>query len=585
VIPAAAAILLLPVAAPLAVAAALAVPRLRGGALALAPWAPLPALAAAIGGAGAELDLPWLLLGARLAIDRPGAIFLGLAAALWLAAGAYAREYLREDPAKHRFFVLHLLTATGNLGVAIAHDMPTFALFFALMGFAAFGLVAHAGTPAAREAAKIYVALVVVGEMLVFAAMVVGARSAGSVLFADVRAAIAHAPAGVRGAFLFLALAGFAVKVGGLPLHVWLPLAHPAAPTPASAVLSGAMVKAGLLGWMRLLPLGEVTLPGPAAAVIGAGLAAAFFGVAAGVTQRDPKTALAYSTVSQMGLATVGVGVGLAAPEEWLVVREAILMFALHHGVSKGALFLGVGIAPGLTSPAGAGGAARLGARLRAAAILLPAIALAGAPFTTGALAKAGIEDLSPLAPGGWPRLLPPLLALSAFGTSLLMARFLWIVWPRQPPRRPTPRGMVAPFAVLAAGTVAVPLVWAGPGALPDLPKVIAAIAPIAAAAAIAATLVRAAQEGLRSPVLPAGDLLWPVLAAVRPFARWARRAGPRVARLRARAGTRGGALARGAEALDARLAVEAKLARGGASGTLFLVLAALAWAAFAASR
>jgi hypothetical protein len=94
-------------------------------------------------------------------------------------------------------------------------------------------------------------------------------------------------------------------------LHVWLPLAHTVAPTPASAVLSGSMIKAGLLGWIRFLPPGGGGDPAWGAVFIAAGITAAFYGVAIGLGQKHPKTVLAYSSISQMGLITVAFGIGL----------------------------------------------------------------------------------------------------------------------------------------------------------------------------------------------------------------------------------------------------------------------------------
>ena len=101
--------------------------------------------------------------------------------------------------------------------------------------------------------ALFWVVLAVVGEVAVFLALVLAARD-GAGLHFDAGGAVGN------GAVL-LALLGFGIKAGALPLHLWLPLARPAAPVPASAVLSGAMIKAGLLGWLRLLPLGEAAAP------------------------------------------------------------------------------------------------------------------------------------------------------------------------------------------------------------------------------------------------------------------------------------------------------------------------------------
>jgi len=106
------------------------------------------------------------------------------------------------------------------------------------------------GDAEALQAGRIYMVLVVVGEVLLFAAFIRQTWSVDSLLlkdFSNVRP---------NGIVIGLILGGFGIKAGALPVHVWLPLAHPAAPTPASAVLSGTMIKAGLLGWLRFLPIG-----------------------------------------------------------------------------------------------------------------------------------------------------------------------------------------------------------------------------------------------------------------------------------------------------------------------------------------
>ena len=103
---------------------------------------------------------------------------------------------------------------------------------------------------------------------------------------------------------------GFGLKMGLVPLHVWMPLAHPVAPIPASAVLSGIIVKAGVIGLIRFLPL-EVPSPDWGMALVGLGLLTAFYGVLVGLTQPHAKTILAYSTVSQMGVVAAVLGAGM----------------------------------------------------------------------------------------------------------------------------------------------------------------------------------------------------------------------------------------------------------------------------------
>ena len=392
----------------------------------LVPLSALPALCLALlTFAGADLtadgvSLPWMLTGVRLGIDGTSQVFLLFTSMLWAVAALYARTYMENDPARHRFFFYFLLTMSGNIGLILAQDMVGFYLFFALMTFAAYGLVIHTGSPAAFHAGKIYIIMAVIGEALVIAGMLLAASAAGgSTALRNIPAAVAASEN--RDLIIALVLSGFGVKAGAVPLHMWLPLAHPVAPTPASAVLSGAMIKAGLLGWLRFLPLGAASLPDWGALCMIAGLSAAFYGVVIGLTQEDPKTVLAYSSVSQMGIMTVALGVGMTASGVWHMASSAVLLYALHHALSKGALFLGVGVAA-MTD----GGVLRQ--RLVNAGLLFPALALAGFPLTSGAAAKAALKSASGLVSIPWFGGLEWILSFAAVGTTLLMGRFLFLV-------------------------------------------------------------------------------------------------------------------------------------------------------------
>lgn len=421
--------------------------KLRAPTLSLAPWAALPALLLSVWTEpGMALRIPWLLLGAQFGIDTTAQVFLLFSALLWACAGVYAHAYMIGDANASRFFAFFLATMSGNIGLILTQDMITFYLFFALMSFAAYGLVIHDGSTEARRAGKVYLSLVIVGEVLLVPGMLLITQATGATEFQHLATDVAKAP--TRDLITMLILVGFGIKVGALPLHVWLPLAHPVAPTPASAVLSGAMIKAGLLGWLRFLPLGEVAQPGWGDLCLVAGLAAAFYGVAVGLTQDNPKTVLAYSSISQMGFMTVGVGVGLSAPEAWSATLAAILLYALHHSLAKGALFLGVGIARS---------APQDGWRywLICTGLLLPALALAGAPLTSGAAAKLALKDAAGFLPPSWAARVKGLLPFAAVGTTLLMGRFLFLLHsspethgPRLPPL------LCAPWVVLLVGAL-----------------------------------------------------------------------------------------------------------------------------------
>jgi formate hydrogenlyase subunit 3/multisubunit Na+/H+ antiporter MnhD subunit len=448
-------VLLLTVCPPLLGALLLVVPSVRRRVVTAVPWTAVPAFGLALlAKPTAPVDVPWLLLGAQVGVDETGRVFLLFSSALWLASGQYARHHLARDPRQYGFLAFFLVSMAGNLGVIVAADMVTFYFFFALMSFASYGLVIHAGDPESLRAGRVYLAFVVVGEVLLFVGMVGLAGLGGGAGFSAVRDPLSRSSPGSLP--LACVLAGFAVKTAAVPLHMWLPLAYRAAPFPGSAVLSGPMIKAGLLGWLRFLPLGAVTLPTLGTVCLVGGFISAFWGVVVGVTQRDPKAALGYSSISQMGLITAAVGVGLLAPASWPLVLPAICLYAFHHAMAKAALFLGAGIASGYASSA-------TQRRMVMASLVVPALALAGAPLTNGAAAKLALKsgfEGSPISPG----MLELLLSVAAVGTTLLMARFLVLAGRRKEPiDDPVPAGALFPWLVTIAGTLSAWVVpWMG---------------------------------------------------------------------------------------------------------------------------
>ncbi len=406
----------------------------------LSPWAALPALVAAIVvPVNTTVELSWLVLGATLWFDLTTQAFLFFTAALWLVAGVFGAAYLHKDEQRGQFFAYYLLAMAGNMGLIVAGDLLSYYTWFAVMSFASYGLVLHTRTDFAREAGKVYIKLVVIGEVMLFAALVMIYSQTGTLRLDEL------AQASISQLAAALIFASFGIKAGVVLLHVWLPLAHPAAPVPASAVLSGAMIKAGLLGWLRFLQVGELASDWGVFLIV-IGLVTAFYGAVIGILQRDPKAVLAYSSISQMGLITIGVGTLLLVPENYVsVALTGVLLYALHHGLAKGALFLGVGLIG--TS------------RWVVAALLLPALALSGLPLTSGAIAKAGLKSGVEHLPDGWAGTLETLLPLAAVGTTLLMVRFLQLMW-----QRATNEKQAAPLlwpvwgALLVAVAVVMPL-------------------------------------------------------------------------------------------------------------------------------
>ncbi len=504
-------LLLVPAAPLLAAALALAWPR-AAGALTLAAVAPAVVAAFALP-AGAAVALDDLLYGARLGLDETGRVFLFPTALVWLAAALYALggRGLEARGARSGF----LLAMAGNLGMILAQDAATLFAAYALMSFSAYLLVVERGDAAAWRAGRVYIALVVVGEVVVLSGLILVANAAGGPpqLGFD---ALRVAPAGpVAWGLLWV---GFGIKAALVPLHFSLPLAYGAARTAGATVLAGAMVNAGLLGWLRLLPGGETGAEALGHAMMLFGLLGAFYGVLVGVTQTHARTLLGYSSVSQMGLMAVGVGAGLAAPERWPLVVAAVGLYALHHALAKAALFVGVGVAEGVA------GASR---RLAAVLVAVPALALAGVPLTSGALAKPVLKDALAGLGDSWGALFGVALPLATVGTTLLMARLLYLVT-REPGGAGVGRAPWVSGALLLAGVLLATGWWPGGGRM-SLEETLsagalwAAIWPVVLGVALAVGALLLRRAGRLGPVprVPAGDVAVPV----ERVARWLWRA------------------------------------------------------------
>ena len=263
----------------------------------------------------------------------------------------------------------------------------------------------------------------------------------------------------------------------------------------------------GLVGWLRFLPVGEWALPGWGCACIVLGLGAAFYGAFVGIDQRNPKVVLAYSSISQMGIMTVGFGMLLWQPELAGQLQLAIAFFALHHGLAKSALFLGTGLAHGALN--------RTQRRWLVAGLTLPSLALAGAPFTSGMVAKSALAAGEAVLAKPWAGTIEHLLPLTSVATALLMARFLFLVG-QSPTATQAPATRETWLAWWASLVLALLLPWSLVPATqvawtPAL--IVGSLWPLAAAFAIALVAIHSWRRAGRPavPEIPAGDVLLPL--------------------------------------------------------------------------
>ncbi len=488
-------------AAPLAVLAAFLAPGLRGLARAITPLAAAPALAAAalaIGGAPFGAELPALRM--SLWLDRPGGLLLAAAGLVWLIVSIFALTEGQGRPNADRFAVSWLLTMAGSLGVFIAADLLTFYLVYALVSVPAYYLVAHDEEPASRRAGGVYMAFALLGEAVLLLAFVMLATGepSGSAKIHDVVAALPASP--WRDAALALIIIGFGMKIALVPLHGWMPLTYTAAPIPAAAVLSGAGVKAGVIGLIRFLPFGAA-MSNWGEALAWLGLISAFYGVAIGVTQRDPKTMLAYSSISQMGVIAAALGMGLVGADQGAATNVAF--YAANHVLVKAALFLTVGAV------------AALDGRARTLTLIvagLLGLSLAGLPLTGGALAKLAVKDQFGDGAAGVAS------QLSAAATTALMLVFVMRL-ARLPAadRVGASRGRLWSWLALALAALLIPWLMfpaiGGPAEALEPAKLWDAVWPMLIGAPLAAGLWAV---GDRLPRIPAGDIVVAEEAAFR---------------------------------------------------------------------
>lgn len=433
----------------------------------------LPGLAAALLlPVGTRLELPWLFLGTALELDPTAQVYLLFTALLWLVASIYTAFSFRGTENAGRFGSLFLMAMAGNLWLIVGQDLFSFYAGFAMMGLASYGLVIHDGTPTALRAGKVYLVMALLGEVSLFAALVMIAQQAGTTEpTPEDLTQLTALP-------IALALVGLGVKAGLVPLHLWLPLAHPAAPVPASAVLSGTMIKVALLGWMRFLPVGAIAMPQWGSLLAGGGLLTLFYAVPVGLVQSDPKAVLAYSSVSKMGLLMLMLGVIMMEPALAPVGIAAIALYAAGHALAKGGLFLGVGLrkhaplAPGIVQPLVLGG------------LVFLALALVGAPFTSGATAKYALKPVIDAAAWPW---LSAALAVGTVATTLLMSRFIWISVRTRPHAEPGYLWPGLAWAVLIALVALFPFVlgkaasWSTNAVTVPLGVLLAALVAVAA--------------------------------------------------------------------------------------------------------
>ncbi|MDP1737937.1 MAG: hydrogenase 4 subunit B [Caulobacter sp.] len=292
------------------------------------------------------LGVPWI--GSHFRLDALAALFLAIVGFGGCAASVYAIGYGRHEAAPARVLPFYPAFLAGMSLVVLAGDAFTFLVSWEFMSVMSWALVmAHHKEPGNTLAGYVYLVMASFGTLALLLAFGLLAGPEGHYDFASMRDLVGARP--LAGVALMLALVGTGSKAGLVPLHVWLPLAHPAAPSHVSALMSGIMTKVAIYGFIRI----AFDLLGPpqwwwSVALLSAGAVTAVVGLLYALLQDDLKRLLAYSTVENIGIIFLGLGLALAFKangmgEAAALALVASLLHAINHATFKSLLFFGAG--------------------------------------------------------------------------------------------------------------------------------------------------------------------------------------------------------------------------------------------------
>lgn len=431
------------------------------------------------GGSSAGLVLPWSIPWGRLALglDAISVAFLVPVFSIpvlgaWYGLGYWSQAEHPETAAKLRVFY-GLLAASMAL-VVTARDSVLFMIVWELMALAAFFLVTTEDDNAsACQAGWHYLIATHLGSLCLMAMFVLLGSVAGGSALAPIKGGMG---AGAMTAIFVLAVVGFGLKAGLMPLHVWLPGAHANAPTHVSAVLSGVMIKMGIYGIVRvisILPPLPTTLGGTLLAI---GVVSGVLGVVLAIAQHDLKRLLAYHSIENIGIITMGLGLAAlgrsCSRPDWVALGlGGALLHVWNHALFKSLLFFSAGSA---IHAVGTREIDRMGGLARrmpwtAAMFLVGAVAICGLPplngFVSELLIYLGL--FRTLGPGpsltGVAFAVPALAMIGGLAVACFVKVFgvAFLGEPRMPPParlHESPPSMLAPMFALAGACAAIGL-------------------------------------------------------------------------------------------------------------------------------
>lgn len=324
---------------------------------------------------------------------------------MWAMAALVSRQYFAGHRRTGRFYLFLMWTLGAVMGVFLSADLMTTFIFFEIMSFTSYVWVAQEENAPSLRAAQTYLAVAVIGGMVMLMGVFLLYHELGTLEIAE----LAAASQGCEDKGLLYAaggcmLVGFGAKAGAFPLHIWLPKAHPVAPAPASALLSGILTKTGIFGILILSSQLFAQDGAFGMLILAVAVITMLLGAVLAVFSIDLKRTLACSSVSQIGFILVGIGMQNLLGEENALAVHGTLLHMVNHSLIKLVLFLTAGVIYLNTHALDLNTIRGYGRKkpLLGGIFLTGALAVSGVPLFAGYVSKTLLHESIVEYSGGW---------------------------------------------------------------------------------------------------------------------------------------------------------------------------------------
>ncbi|MBU3113545.1 complex I subunit 5 family protein [Clostridium lacusfryxellense] len=290
-----------------------------------------------------EVSIPYVMgKGLHLKLDMFRYVFVWLTSVIWLLTTIYSTQYLVNHKNRNRYYLFFMLTLGSAIGIFISENFLNLFTFFEIMSFTSYALIINDEDEYSHEAGNTYIVMAVTGGLILLMGLFLLYNSTQTLDISELSSSVGHL-GNIKYLIVTLIIIGFGVKAGMVPLHIWLPKAYTAAPTPATIVLSAILAKTGIFGIIVTI---EVIMSGDfiiSIIILVLGFLNMFIGGFLAIMQRNIKRILAYSSMSQIGYILVGIGLIGILKEHRTIAIYGTLYHVINHGIFKALLFMGTG--------------------------------------------------------------------------------------------------------------------------------------------------------------------------------------------------------------------------------------------------